>query len=317
MSAAVVLRVGTQLVRDGSLWEIVEFSGSELVLKGPGGAVNHVRLIHLLAEPGLRQLVAEAAAEPPDAVDAVLSNLPKQERVKLLVRLGHVREVLTGYRSGHADFAAAGEPRPEYAEDVPLMRRYAAKARECDAGLATVRRWVASYQREGPLGLVDRDAVASVRPASDRVDPRWLAAAKAELKSRVPGSLPTKQLVVREVAKLVLAEYGPDVVTLPGKTIAYEALTELSAGTNNFKGSTKGKRSIDNRPEGAYGRLVATRPGEYMMLDTNNLDVFAMDPRTLQWHRVELTVAMDLYSRAILGLCVPTSTGKRDCCRHR
>ncbi len=271
-----------------------------------------MRLVHLLAEPGLRQLAADAAAEPPNAVDAELSNLPKQERVKLQVRLGHVREVLTGYRSGHADFAAAGEPRLEYAEDVPLMRRYEAKARECEAGLTTVRRWVADYQREGPLGLTDRDAVSAARPASHRVDPRWLAIVKAELKSRVPGSLPTKQLVLREVAKLVLAEYGPDVVTLPGKTIAYEVLTELSAGTNNFKGSTKGKRSIDNRPDGAYGRLVATRPGEYMMLDTNNLDVFAMDPRTLQWHRVELTVAMDLYSRAILGLCVTPTTKSID-----
>ena len=51
------------------------------------------------------------------------------------------------------------------------------------------------------------------------------------------------------------------------------------------------------------------RPGEYLLLDTTRLDVFAMDPVTLRWVQAELTVAMDLYDRCVTGLrLTPVST---------
>ncbi|MFI6731201.1 hypothetical protein [Streptomyces atratus] len=50
-----------------------------------------------------------------------------------------------------------------------------------------------------------------------------------------------------------------------------------------------------------------------MVLDTNSLDVFAMEPVTCRWVRCELTVAMDLYSRCIVGLrLTPVSTKSVD-----
>lgn len=49
------------------------------------------------------------------------------------------------------------------------------------------------------------------------------------------------------------------------------------------------------------------------MLDTNRLDVFAMEPVTCRWVQCELTVAMDLYSRVITGLrLTPVSTKSVD-----
>jgi transposase InsO family protein len=98
-------------------------------------------------------------------------------------------------------------------------------------------------------------------------------------------------------------------VRLPGRSTGYTALAELARGTNAFVGSTKAKRSIANRPAGVLGRLRATRPGEYVVLDTTRLDVFAMEPVTCRWVQCELTVAMDLYSRCITGLrLTPVST---------
>lgn len=98
-------------------------------------------------------------------------------------------------------------------------------------------------------------------------------------------------------------------VQQPGRTKAYEVLTELSRGRNTFAGSAKGRRSIAGRPPGTYGRLVATRPGEYLLLDTTPLDVFAMEPVTLRWVRTELTVALDLFSRCVAGIrLTPCST---------
>ena len=76
-----------------------------------------------------------------------------------------------------------------------------------------------------------------------------------------------------------------------------------------MSGSAKGRRSIADRPQGAYGRLRAMRPGEYAILDTQDLDVFAMELVTCRWVRAQLTVAQDLFTRCITGLRVtPVST---------
>ena len=107
------------------------------------------------------------------------------------------------------------------------------------------------------------------------------------------------------VSALLAAEHGEGTVPEPRRRRAHTVLAELSRGTNAFTGSTKGKRSIAARPQGVYGRLRPARPGEYLLLDTTPLDVVAMEPVTLRWVRCELTIAMDLYSRAITGLRLP------------
>ena len=57
-------------------------------------------------------------------------NCPHGQRDALLERAAHIREVLTGYRSGSPEMAEEGEPRPQYAPDRPLYERYADKAAE-------------------------------------------------------------------------------------------------------------------------------------------------------------------------------------------
>jgi transposase InsO family protein len=50
-----------------------------------------------------------------------------------------------------------------------------------------------------------------------------------------------------------------------------------------------------------------------VLLDSTRLDVFAMEPVTLRWVQAELTIAMDLFTRCVLGLRVtPVSTKSVD-----
>ena len=99
---------------------------------------------------------------------------------------------------------------------------------------------------------------------------------------------------------------------VPSQTVAYERLRELDKGRYTF-GAAKQRRSVAERPQGVLGRLRADRPGQYVVLDTTPLDVFAMEPLTGRWVNTELTVAMDLYSRCILGLILrPISTTAQD-----
>ncbi|MET9530110.1 hypothetical protein ABZY02_06000 [Streptomyces sp. NPDC006649] len=86
-------------------------------------------------------------------------------------------------------------------------------------------------------------------------------------------------------------------------------LTELERRHPLFRLSTKRNRDIADRPEGPYGKLRPTRPGEYLLMDSTRLDVFAFDPLTLKWVQAELSVGMDWYTRCITGIrLTPVST---------
>jgi transposase InsO family protein len=217
-----------------------------------------------------------------------------------------VREVLTGYRAGHAAGAAAGEPRPRYEPGQPLKARYQAKARELGVGERTVERWAMAYRESGEAGLVD---TRMLRGKQTAVDPRWDEAVRLVLAELAGESTPTRSAVLRKVAGRLDELHGEGVVPRPSAATAYRRLAELTKGTNAVTGSARGRRSIADRPRGAYGRLRAMRPGEYAILDTQDLDVFAMEPVTCRWVRTQLTVAQDLFTRCITGLRVtPVST---------
>ena len=305
------LRPGLPVSFDGEQFIIAGIDGSRVMLRQAGTADGpswrQVDLVALLSHPSTRLLVE--APEPQPAVSALLGGLDEDDDDELTARWRHVQEVRTGYQDGCAELALDGEPRPEYAPGVPMMARYRAKAAELGVGVSTVRRWMMQAE-DGPAGLV---AERPARAVLDRADPRWLDAARQVIARHVPRSRPVRGLLLAEISEQLAQQHGPGVVPVPSRTVGYELLRELGRGTNAFTGSTKGKRSIANRPRGAFGRLRATRPGEYVILDTNRLDVFAMEPVTCRWVQCELSVAMDLYSRCITGLrLTPVSTKSVD-----
>jgi transposase InsO family protein len=299
------LAVGLRLRHDGETDTVTAMSGTHVTLRSARGRTICVGTRTLLGDPSTDLLLPPPPAEA--SIGALLSSLTATEAAELRDRLGHVQEMLTGFRAGDADSALSGEPRAEYHPSRPLTERYDAKAHELGLGVATVRRWAGRFRNEGPLGLLDRRAQRGADPLGG-IDQRWLDACAAVLDEHTDASRTTRQLLLERVdARIALGD--DQAVPRPSARGARRALAELSRGTNAFVGSTKGKRSIANRPGGVYGRLRATRPGEYLLLDTTRLDVFAMEPLTLRWVNLELTIALDLCSRCIAGLrLTPVST---------
>lgn len=308
--ATAAVTVGTKLTYDGESFTVVGVEAHRLRLRNARGATLLVHTATLFADPTTR--LSGVADEPAQAWAPLLDNLAEPQRAEVLTRLGHVREVLTGYASGFCETAAPGEPRPEYHPSLPLMQRYAAKAAELEIDERTLRRWVEAVRTEGVAGLIDARSLRVMDPFAG-VDQRWLAMCRLVLDEHTEAARPTQNLVLARVAARLDAQYGHGVVPVPGRRRARAALAELTRGSNAFVGSTTGKRSIAARPKGVYGRLRPTRPGEFVLLDTTALDVFAMEPLTLRWVGVELTIALDLYSRCVVGLRLsPMSTKSVD-----
>ncbi|ORV86760.1 MULTISPECIES: Mu transposase C-terminal domain-containing protein [Mycobacteriaceae] len=314
-SAATDVRIGTRFLYDGEIVEVVEVhcARGDVVLATKdlrSGTLRRIALSELLSDH-VRLLDDDLNTELVD--DTVPASVIWQaasdtERQLARNRASHVREVLTGYRSGNARTASAFEPRAPYRSNTPRSDRVAAKAGELRCGKRTVERWVADYLRSGEAGLLNGRAA---RIASHRA--RFAVFERIALDIMIEhtdSSRPSKQHIIAQARARISATYGPGVVRLPGKSTAYMILDNLERRHPIFHHSSKRNRDIASRPALAYGGLHPQRPGEYVLMDTTRLDVFAMDPQTLRWTSVELTVAMDWYSRCIIGLRLTPGSAK-------
>ncbi|MFF4427049.1 helix-turn-helix domain-containing protein [Streptomyces sp. NPDC001549] len=300
---AMTLVPGARLFFGGDVVEVVGIEGLTTTLRNERtGEFSSLSLGRLAA--GARPVDAEGTA---DGAGVLMAGLSSVQREALRERAAHVREVLSGYRCGHPGSALPAEPRPGFAPGLPLKDRMAAKAAELDVSPRTLERWLNAYREGGEAGLIDARAV---KGRACRVDPRWEEAVRRVMAEAVTASTPTRSALLRRAEERLEAQYGKGTVAVPPRSTAYWRLAGLTRGTNAVSGSAKGRRSIAERPQGAYGRLRATRPGEYVVLDTQDLDIYAMEPVTCRWVPLQLTVAQDLFTRCIIGLRVTACSTK-------
>lgn len=304
--------VGTRFVHDGDIYEIIEIAAGTHgmdVVAACGASVRRMTLTELLSDARVRLLCAasDAARDHEDdereTAALTLARLNEAELRELHQRVEHVQEVLTGYRSGNRELARPDEPRPGLDPSLPLEARYSTKATEIGKTARTVKRWVADFQRYGPAGLASRRLTVKTF-----TDERWVQEALEVMASYTNLSRPTRKAVIRKINHSCIERYGDGVINAPSRPTAYRVLSMLEKRHPLFRLSTQRNRDIAGRPSQPYGKLHATRPGEYVYMDTTRLDVHALDPITLQWVNVELTVAMDAVTRCILGLRLRPTT---------
>ncbi|QXE35830.1 DDE-type integrase/transposase/recombinase [Streptomyces sp. GMY02] len=308
------LGVGTRFRYDGETVEVVEMAatsaGNEVVLKDGRGSILRLSLAQFLFSDRaviIPDKAGPSADDDKEIASVILGQLDAKERAKVLERAEHVREVLTGYRSGSSELARDDEPRPDYVPERPLEARYAAKANELSVSLRSVKQWVADFRRDGEAGLASKSRASGKSKIS--VDDRWAETALEVMVEHTGESKPSRTMVIDRTRARVIARFGPDVVPQPSRATAFRLLTELENRHPLFRLSTKRNRDIADRPDGVYGKLRPTRPGEYLLMDSTRLDVFAFDPLTLRWVQAELSVGMDWYTRCITGIrLTPVST---------
>lgn len=320
--AAVRVGVGTRLKYDGEVVVVEEMFGSaagnELLVRDGADRRFRLSLRGVLSSGRATVIATEPGPEADDdreTASVLFALLSEEELAEVRGRAAHVNEVLTGFRSGSEELAEPGEPTPQYAATVPKLQRYEAKATELGVSVRTIKRWVRAYLLDREAGLVHG---GPERGSGDmgrlgRADERWVEAALEIMAEHGKESKPTRAKVIRMIGPRLEARHGKGEVKLPTRATAYRWLEELERRLPTFRLSTKRNRDIAARPRGTYGKLRPTRPGEYLLMDTTRLDVFAMDPIMMKWVQAELTVAMDWYTRCITGLRVtPVSTQSID-----
>lgn len=280
------LQTGSRVWWHGDFWEVRAFHDgfAEVSLRGSVASVALAELARSAVESG----DSSASIADDDAIEStslVLSALRPKERA----RVDHEAAIISALLES-----------PE-----PLTPRLPSAAGELGISVRSLERKIAAYRKAGSAGLAD---ARGRQGRTNEVDPRWDEICTRVLRSYTYASTPTRSAVLARVAREVEEMYGEGSVRHPSRATAYRRLAALSRGKHTFGGSST-RQSIAGRPDAPFGRLRADRPGQYVVLDTNDLDVFAMEPVTLRWVKVQLTAAMDLYSRCIVGLKVtPVST---------
>lgn len=171
-----------------------------------------------------------------------------------------------------------------------------------ESELTFIRRTYRKWVEKGPMGLVH----ASRLRARDPMDNPIRAAVDEFMAPRATGTKRTAKSWARLFRAWAETE-KPD-LRLP-ETITLADYVSTWFGRRDHSGGTaKSQRSAANRPAMSPRLRLTSRAGELVLFDTTKVNVWVRNPENSGLIRLELTIALDLYSRAIVGIALTHTT---------
>ena len=191
-----------------------------------------------------------------------------------------------------------GEPTDSALEGLSERQRTMVVAKRSRVPDRTLREWVKRYRESGLAGLGDRRASRDTT-AWLTIDAKWRVAFDAVLGDYPNRTKVTDKLLVEQVRAEAAARFGQDVPEVSDRQL----LRYLHVLDRTRHLSKKSQRSRANAPAGdrRWQPIRAARPGQVVVIDTQRLDAFALDAVSGEWQVVQLLLALDLFSRSIVG----------------
>lgn len=282
------LYVGGTYPYGGDTVEAIAFAGTEVIVRLLSeGTQRSIPVLDLVSE--IRRSTTNDSHELPDVPFSSHANLSDPHRAELSRRI----EVLEWLISEQGRGRLLQELIPEACRRLDRKRR-------------TVVNWLTRY-RQG-YDPIDQRWV-STQPST--TDPRWIAVARELLPPMIREPERTVDHFIDSVNDLYLERFSDDPEHhLPSDATAYRIAAKLGYKKSLFTGMTEAKRSIDDSRHGTGGKLIAAYPGEYVLFDTHTLDLWGRDPVTSRPITLQITTAIDLFSRSICALRVTAESTK-------
>ncbi|MDQ3058007.1 MAG: Mu transposase C-terminal domain-containing protein [Pseudomonadota bacterium] len=288
------LTIGAEVHYEATSYVVEGFAGSVVVLRSIQGEVIRLGLRHLVASSSFKLIGRKENEVQP----VLMTGVSKTELKAVNELAAHLLQAITGYKSGSEADALTGEPFAGYDPIATTMAsRFELKAKELNVGLRTLWYQKKSYEAHGLHGLMDG---RKIKLGTPKLDERIQQAISTVIDSLIDESNTTNNRIRRLVERELKAKYPDEEIAFPSESTFNRRLSELKKGIG-LNGAAKQRRSIANRPDKPYSHFVATRPGEMVLIDSTPLDVYAMDPYSFQWIPVELTIALDLFTRSLVA----------------
>lgn len=321
--AVVRIEIGTSVLYDGERWRVASL-GSNTVLLKDGARRLRVAVAELVENGVLPVESTDGLGGAADALIA-LDMLPEEQQTRAVQRAELITLMRTGYRKGTPEHPGE-QPDQRFQPGLSRGKREAALADILGLSTRQVRRMCTAYDAYGTVGLAD-GRLTEVRHPMGQCDPRVRDAILHVLEAQTQGSkinAVNTRHAVRErleqqhaeaVAQAAAASRDePQPPVLPAERTFRKYLAELDRGRGRSL-AAKQARSIANRPSRSYGRFIAVRPFEVVLVDSSPVDMFCMDITTGKWQRVVITIALDLYTRSIVAWrFTPGDPDRTDAC---
>ncbi|MBX9423851.1 transposase [Streptomyces lateritius] len=309
-AAALDLSVGAALVLDDVEWTVER--------RDP-----HLGRVQLVSLDGARQqvtfqfLVNHNRCHSSSRTAATRANRGRQpkapgdltpsRRALAELRMAHLLEVQTGYRSGDPLRPGPGEPKPEYNPDATtLTQRRLAKVTELKAlarpeakllgldkiSLRTLVRWESERRASGLIGCAD-DRWLRASGGHPSITEEVREAIHAVRAETLHGARVTMRTRERKIHQYVRETFGPD-TEIP----SYNTLRQVWQEWFGPGGSRQRyARSAELPTKG--GHVLVHRPGQVVALDTTVLPVMVREGVFGDAVKVHLTLAMDVYTHSL------------------
>lgn len=296
MTPVAVFEQGQQMFFRGMQWTVLGGHGQTVILRPEEGNETPFNVFDILQDPSFVPYLRVNEEGSPER--RLLNTLSLAEKVAVLEKEALVLEVTTGYRSGRAELALSNEPREGYdPQSTKLMNRYILAAQETGRSVSGIRRLCQMYRKHGLAGLIDHRTEG--RRGSQWDTPEMQAAVEQVSKEAVRQSTVTRKVHISRLRRLLQDKHKN--VKLPSTRSLYR-LMDSAAYKYHLDGQATTRRSRANSPQRMHHQVVASRLGEYVMLDASPWDVLLRSiHHPDEARRYRMLVALDLYHRGIVG----------------
>lgn len=320
MSAVTAIGPGSRIIKDGEGWRILGYSGTRAMVENDSGRRWAWDLVDLV-----QSVVVLDDDEPPATSPGVrppIDGVPQAALDRAYEVMGHIQEVLCGYPDPVMEGTGA-RPRDGYDPDkCTLTQRVNNKVKELNRKAEQIRAidprinvysvkhrqiwtWLSKW-RESPsvLTLVDQRTLKECGYGDKPERAEYVRKVREALVVVLDEGTNRSSVSITEMHRRTKVRLEKDhgqgkVPMMPYDT--FKVLARQLGEPRGYFGQAKTRRSIANKPKRTYGQLTASRPGEIVQIDTTRLDVHAIDPATGRWVNVDLTAAIDVFSRQIVA----------------
>jgi hypothetical protein len=319
------LSEGCELVIDGEPWQVERLEpywGRVTLRSGDGAAGRRERQTTVAALMHHRDCRLSSRSSPRASgrgrQPATWKDLARPQQQLLELRLAHLLEAETGFRSGDRFRAGPGEPRPEYDPAlVPLVTsRRLAKVAELQAirerepeharllglgkvSLRTLERWAARYYRWGVMGCADE---RWLRPcAGHRISEPVREAIYAVRAAFLHGSRISMASRERKIHQYVREKYGGEVAVPSSETLRLVWLEWFGPGGSRQR-YARSAAAAEANMTGEH--VVIHRPGQVVALDTTPLPVLVRETVFSEPAEAHLSLALDCYTHSLVAFRV-------------
>lgn len=300
MLAVKAVEIGDSISWNGDSWDVLAYNGLSVQLRSC--STRKYVLVAWAEVIGSPDFGVLRAARPDDGFGRVAGNpldgYSDKAQQEARDREAEIFVMRTGYRTRNP---GPDECRDHSYDGLNQEDCQALLGKRLGIGSRQVRRVVPRYDDLGIVGLVD-DRHERLAGGPWKIPPVLRAVINDVL-----DDLPSRsKLGNAQKRKLVAAKL--DLLDDPPPLPAQRTFDRYLKKIGEFRGlhlSQKSQREAADRPIDSVPWATVNRPMQWVLLDSTPLDMFALDPmaedRETKWLRVWLSIALDAYTRSIVG----------------